>query len=347
MPRRPIAALLVLVVVVVLAIWLGRAPEPEPVPLQAVTVSAVAPVPDPFRVPPSPRVASPATVEEELLEEEEPEPHPDEVRCPVRMDDPVEGPVELVLELTPTDPGSTRLAGVYAEIHEGHLVFQDVPSSLRLGQLTVPGYLRTAFSWTKTGCASISLRQGAVIVGTVRPPSKGVSVRGCGGVTTAADDGSFYLEGAPGPCELEAWRTDGWYSVRSAPVSVHPRLGEETFVELSLPRAQQAGMGARVEATDEGMRLTAIRTGSGADLAGLAAGDVVLAVDGVEVAGLEVQQFSELLRGDVGSEVVLEVLIDGERQQHRLTRQFVSDERVPVEVDGHVEMRPDLDAWVR
>jgi hypothetical protein len=328
MPRRPIAVLLALLVTLIL--WWGQAAEPEPVPVQVVPVSTVPEAPR--RVARRP-THSPATVE--LPEEAAPAPPPDEVRCPVRMDDPVEGPVELVLELTPTEPGSTRLAGVQAEITEGHLVFLDAPSSLRLGQLTVPGYLRTAFSWTETGCAAISLHQGAVIVGTVRPASEGVSVRGCGGFTTAAEDGSFYLEGAPGPCELEAWRTDGWYPVRSAPVSIQPRLGEETVVELSLPSAKQAGMGARVSPTEEGMLLTAIRAGSAADLAGLLPGDVVLSVDGLEVTGLEVQQFSELLRGDVGTDVLIEVMIDGERQLHRLTRRFVPEEG------------EDPEAWVR
>jgi hypothetical protein len=338
MPRRPIAVLLALTAAV--ALWWAQAPEPEPAPRQAVPVSTVSEPPDPFRV-------EPATVEEppELLEEEEP--HPDEVRCPVRMDDPVEGQVELTLELTPTQPGTTSFAGVRAEIRDGHLVFQDVPSSLRVGQLIVPGYLRTTLSWTRTGCAAISLQQGAVIVGTVRPASKGLVVRGCGGSTLAADDGSFYLEGAPGPCELEAWRTDGWYTVRSAPVSLTPRLGEESYVELVLPEAQQAGMGARVEPTEQGIGLTAIRTGSAADLAGLMPGDVVLSVDGAPVAGLEVQQFSELMRGDVGTDVVIEVLVEGERQLHTLNRRFISDERVPVAVDGGIEMRPDPDAWVR
>ena len=98
--------------------------------------------------------------------------------------------------------------------------------------------------------------------------------------------------------ELEAWRTDGWYPVRSAPVSVQPRLGEETVVELSLPTAKQAGMVARASPTEEGRPLTAIRAGSAADLAGLLPGDVVLSVDGLEVAGLEVVRF--LGKGGMG-----------------------------------------------
>lgn len=334
-----------------LVAWWWRPPAP-PTPLARSSADplVVSTIPAAMAQPPEPRDEAPEPPP--LAPEAEPlPPREGEVRCLVHMDDPVEGTLEMTVELK-AGPGRGRQAAFPVEIREGELVFEDtLPDSLHHGQLSVPGYLRTAFSWTPRpdgsyDCAPIRLQQAAFIVGTVRPPPKpgpggAISVRGCGGSAWVAPDGTFYLEGAPTPCLLHAHRLDGWYPVTSAPVRVEPRLGEEVEVELVLPELEQAGMGIHAEPTDEGMRVDAVRTGSAADEVGLRPGDIVLSVDGQEVVGLDISEFSALTRGDVGTDLVIEVLVDGVREKRLLTRRFVP----PESQDG--EDSPDPDAWVR
>ncbi len=239
----------------------------------------------------------------------------------------------------------------------GHVLeFDDThPDSLHRGTITVPGYLKSDVAWTRGAdgrftCAEVVLRQGAVIVGTVRPIPRGkddhVSVRGCDGFASVAADGTFYLEAAAEPCALHAERKDGWYDVKSDEVHVTPSLDAETEVALFLPEALQAGLGATFEESDAGMVVTRVRTGSAAAVSGLRAGDVIVAVNGVEVAGLEGSAFADLARGDVGGAVEVDVWVGGAREARRLTRTYVPPDRVMVRTANGFRMEDDPDAWL-
>jgi carboxyl-terminal processing protease len=68
------------------------------------------------------------------------------------------------------------------------------------------------------------------------------------------------------------------------------------------------GIGAYVEGADAGFRIVAPIHGSPAEAAGILAGDIVLKVDGKEIAGMPEWEVISQIRGPAGTEVVLTVL---------------------------------------
>lgn len=67
------------------------------------------------------------------------------------------------------------------------------------------------------------------------------------------------------------------------------------------------GVGATVEKVATGIKLTTVFPGSGAEKAGLKAGDVVTEVEGKSIVGLEVDQVINKLRGPAGTKVTIKV----------------------------------------
>ncbi len=178
---------------------------------------------------------------------------------------------------------------------------------------------------------TVTVRTGATVTGTMidgdtRAPlaSGKVSVEGALGegssavplVTAAitAADGSFELTGiAPGRRSLTA----GAYAhhlaiVGPLDVAEGARLGPIT-IELSPtapgeePRLELAGIGARLAAVGDVLRVEGVIPGGGAEAAGLAAGDLLLAVDGTAIAALGMDGSIQRIRGPVGSVVRLTV----------------------------------------
>ncbi len=68
------------------------------------------------------------------------------------------------------------------------------------------------------------------------------------------------------------------------------------------------GIGARVQASTLGVALTAIARGGPLDLAGISAGDVVIAIDGTPAGYLSTGEAVKLLRGRPGSALELQLL---------------------------------------
>jgi len=73
-------------------------------------------------------------------------------------------------------------------------------------------------------------------------------------------------------------------------------------------RTPFGGIGARVEATELGIALTAIARGGPLDAAGIIAGDVIIAVDGVAAGMLPTFEAVKLMRGTPGSSLHLKLL---------------------------------------
>lgn len=86
------------------------------------------------------------------------------------------------------------------------------------------------------------------------------------------------------------------------------------------PSSWVGGVHAVFGWSPEGVRVADVPQDGPAAEAGLAPGDRLLAIDGREVAGLSKEQVHELLTGEVGSEVVLEVERAGERREVRIAR---------------------------
>jgi hypothetical protein len=178
---------------------------------------------------------------------------------------------------------------------------------------------------------TVPLRAGATLFGRVIDADRRrgldrakVSVEGSLGdgssavplATTAitATDGSFELAGiAPGRRSITAGAS-GHHLMIVGPLDVAEgaRHGPIT-IELTptapgeTPRIELAGIGATLAADGDALRVEQVVPGGGADTAGLAAGDLVLAVDGVPVTELGLDGAIQRIRGPVGTQVVLRI----------------------------------------
>ena len=70
-----------------------------------------------------------------------------------------------------------------------------------------------------------------------------------------------------------------------------------------------------------GLRVVEAQAGGGADLAGIRANDVIIAINGTSVRELDYQTIVEKLRGPVGSNVQLDVFRAGEVRTVTVMRQ--------------------------
>ena len=149
---------------------------------------------------------------------------------------------------------------------------------------------------------------GTVLFGEVTHPvgDQKTVVSGCGSFALVDAEGWYRMEAVPGPCTLEVLRWDGWLAnrVQEDVVAVE---GRDTRVDLALPAWRMGGLGARIEAVDEGIRVLGVREDEGGWEAGLAEGDLILAVDGEPTVDYDLAEFVELATGPAGSEVVLTV----------------------------------------
>ncbi|MBW2718868.1 MAG: PDZ domain-containing protein [Deltaproteobacteria bacterium] len=70
-----------------------------------------------------------------------------------------------------------------------------------------------------------------------------------------------------------------------------------------------------------GLRVVSVPAGGGADLAGIRANDVIIAINGTSVRELDYQTIVERLRGPVGSKVQLEMFRGGQVSTVTVMRQ--------------------------
>lgn len=89
------------------------------------------------------------------------------------------------------------------------------------------------------------------------------------------------------------------------------------------------GIGVTIQLTDSenGFLVIKVNEGGPADQAGLLAGDIMIAVDGTDVRGMDGSQVGDLVRGEAGTQVELTVLRSGSELTITATRNHV---RVPV-----------------
>lgn len=86
---------------------------------------------------------------------------------------------------------------------------------------------------------------------------------------------------------------------------------EEAKQQQSALDGSFEGIGAYVESTEAGFRIVAPIHGSPAEEAGILAGDIVLRVDGEDIAGLPEWEVISRIRGPAGTTVILTVLHPG------------------------------------
>jgi len=85
-----------------------------------------------------------------------------------------------------------------------------------------------------------------------------------------------------------------------------------------LSRAVMGVMGTNAEGGQAGALITEVSPGSGADEAGIEAGDVIVAVDGIPVAGIA-DVAAQVRANRPGDTVTVDVLRSGEEMQLEVT----------------------------
>ncbi len=136
---------------------------------------------------------------------------------------------ENPLDADPAHPSTFEI-----DVHADHIAF-DPPPDVTRGYVRVPDYLETSISWSQAGCANVLLRPAARVTGRVTPSWGRPQVVGCGTSTAVADDGTFEMAVAPGPCMLRAVRDDDGVLVDSEPVEIDAQWETPADVDLELP----------------------------------------------------------------------------------------------------------------
>jgi len=77
---------------------------------------------------------------------------------------------------------------------------------------------------------------------------------------------------------------------------------------------------ATIRMSGDGLRIEGVFPGSGAEAAGLAVGDLIVAIDGVPVANLGATVATDRIRGTAGTRVTLTVRRDGHDAQRSVER---------------------------
>lgn len=70
------------------------------------------------------------------------------------------------------------------------------------------------------------------------------------------------------------------------------------------------GIGVTVQKDEQGLKVTQVSAGGGAEAAGILAGDRIIAVDGQNLAGMELDTITPLIKGEEGTTVQLTLLRD-------------------------------------
>jgi hypothetical protein len=170
---------------------------------------------------------------------------------------------------------------------------------------------------------------GRVVDARTRAPLEGAKVvvqdharssRGLGALVTETDaGGDFVFEGvAPGRRSLSISKA-GYTARIVAGIELSDQRSEDRVITLeplapgSEPQVEFFGIGAALELTPEGtLRITNLVEGGPGLASGLRAGDEILRVEGQEAGQLGLGRAVELIRGEEGTEVSLELKRGGE-----------------------------------
>ncbi len=285
-------------VLLALVLWPEGAEEATPTP-GVERRSGPRPGPVPVRV----DEAESDEVEEVVIEVEEDE-EPPKLRCPVTMDAPFDGEVVFV-EILPLDGGGIQPTRVPARLEGGQLI-AEVTDASHGGWVEIPGHPDVDWEPGDDGCMPVTLESVSGVVGTVSPAEGDVRVRACGTSEDVDEDGSFYVPAQPGPCRVEASRSDGVVIVDGESIEVEVPEGGDVVVDLWVPEDTWGSVGLWLDQV-EPVHIRSVVPDSPAEEAGLEAGMRVLSIDGASPAGCDRGWLLSCLHGPEGSVVELEL----------------------------------------
>ena len=96
-----------------------------------------------------------------------------------------------------------------------------------------------------------------------------------------------------------------------------------------------AGIGVEMGLRDGYVRVLRTLPDNPAREVGILAGDILYKVDGEEVYELSTEEISKKVRGEVGTEVEVTVVRDGEEKTFKMKRETINNVSAYVEYDGH------------
>lgn len=155
------------------------------------------------------------------------------------------------------------------------------------------------------------------------PGTRGITLRGCRG--WEGSEGQLVLPPGQSGCWLVGWRKDGQLRVESEPILLDKHQLEQHVVFNDLPEGPIAGMGALVERASHGIRIEHVLWGFPAHRAGIAPGDVLVAINDEPTLQMSTTDFIRKLTGPPGGMVVLSV----ESPDGALEKRSIVRERIP------------------
>ena len=118
---------------------------------------------------------------------------------------------------------------------------------------------------------------------------------------------------------------DRWsYYLSAADYATHKEQVENAYVGI--------GITISPEESGQGFLILAVQKDSGAEAAGLLAGDIITGADGQDVRGMTTAQLRDIIRGKEGTSVSLEITRDSEVLRVQVTRMQILTEVVSYEM---------------
>jgi hypothetical protein len=134
------------------------------------------------------------------------------------------------------------------------------------------------------------------------------------GPATADADGHYQLDGVPqGPFSIRV-TAEGYTSRVLAGITARGKASITEDVELTAGAeggTEFSGIGAQLAVQPQGIIISRVIPGGGAEAAGIEAGDVLVRIDGLDARGLSMPEAVQRLRGPEGTRVRVRVERDG------------------------------------
>ncbi len=156
-------------------------------------------------------------------------------------------------------------------------------------------------------------------------PTPGAWVEGCGEATTTDEAGRYSLLTQNGDCLLRAWSRDGelrrpgeaeYFDAFAPPAAINLRVNVDPI----------GGLGMGLATNTDGLSVVFVADESPAAAAGIVAGDLVVAVDGVSAAGWSTLRGVQSITGDPGTRVAIRVRSEGgEERELSLERARIAE----------------------
>lgn len=111
---------------------------------------------------------------------------------------------------------------------------------------------------------------------------------------------------------------------------------EETKIYINNLSNTYEGIGASLQSIESGIIVVEVFENSPAEKAGLHSGDIIIAVDGKSVEGMDATNAATLIRGEAGTEVRLTIIRDGWKTDLFIIRGSVINKSVTYRIEGRI-----------